>query len=444
MITLQDIDRDILRLAIPMVIANITVPLLGIVDIAVVGHMGSPRYIAVVAVGSMMFNVMYWLMGFLRMGTSGLTAQSFGRKDGEEGRILRRSLLIALLLSAFMLVMQRPLLYVLKWLFSVGNDIEGLVDTYYSICIWGAPAVLASYALTGWFVGMQNTRVPMAVSILQNVVNIFLSLLFVYAFGWGLRGVASGTVLAQWVGGGLLLITRSSPALQQPHHSEVKGEKLTAKGPGRVFGSLFLRTLCLVAVNLFFTSMGSRQGGMMLSVNTLLMTLFTLFSYVMDGFAFAGEALCGRYAGARDSRMLHISVRRLLLWGLSLAMLFTLLYMTGGRGFLFLLTNEVEVVAAADPYRWWAIGVPLCGFMAFVYDGVFVGLTAGRAMFVSTAVGAGAFFFIYSIFFPMWGNHALWLALLTYLLLRGVVLQVYYKKSPIYLLVRTFFTNFAN
>ena len=406
-----------------MVIANITVPLLGIVDVAVVGHMGSPRYIAVVAVGSMMFNVMYWLMGFLRMGTSGLTAQSFGRKDGEEGRVLGRSLMIGLLLSAFIVLLQVPLLMVLKMLFNVGTEIEGLVDTYFYICVWGAPAVLSSYALTGWFVGMQNTRVPMAVSIVQNVVNIILSLLFVFVFGWGIRGVAFGTMLAQWTGLLMLLVLCPLRLLRWP--SIRGGERMAAN----VELPLFFRTLCLVAVNLFFTSMGSRQGVMMLSVNTLLMTLFTLFSYVMDGFAFAGEALCGRYEGAGDRPMLRHSVRQLMLWGVALALAFTLLYIIGGRGFLSLLTSETAVVSAAEPYRWWAVAVPLCGFMAFVYDGIFVGLTAGRAMFLSTAVGAVVFFAIFFLFFDTWGNHALWVALLTYLILRGVVLHMLYLRK---------------
>lgn len=406
-----------------MVIANITVPLLGIVDVAVVGHMGSPRYIAVVAVGSMMFNVMYWLMGFLRMGTSGLTAQSFGRKDGEEGRVLGRSLMIGLLLSAFIVLLQVPLLMVLKMLFNVGTEIEGLVDTYFYICVWGAPAVLSSYALTGWFVGMQNTRVPMAVSIVQNVVNIILSLLFVFVFGWGIRGVALGTMLAQWTGVLILLVLCPLRQLRWP--SMRVGERMAAN----VELPLFFRTLCLVVVNLFFTSMGSRQGVMMLSVNTLLMTLFTLFSYVMDGFAFAGEALCGRYEGAGDRPMLRHSVRQLMLWGVALALAFTLLYIIGGRGFLSILTSETAVVSAAEPYRWWAVAVPLCGFMAFVYDGIFVGLTAGRAMFLSTAVGAVAFFSFFFLFFDVWGNHALWVALLIYLILRGVVLHVLYLRK---------------
>jgi len=430
-------NRDILRLAIPSIISNITVPLLGIVDVAIVGHIGDENYIGAIAIGSMVFNVIYWLFGFLRMGTSGFTSQAFGAGNTQAtAYVLRKMLVLSFGVAAAFVLFQLPIRHLAFLLMGVNNDIHPLVATYYNIVVWGAPATLGLYVLTGWLVGMQNTRVPMWVSIAQNIINIAASALLVFAFHMGIAGVAIGTLVAQWAGFVMSLLSlRSSYAKEWQTALSIAITKLQSQTEIFTISffsanrDIFLRTLCLVSVNLFFTAAGSRQGAMMLSVNTLLMTFFTLFSYVMDGFAYAGEALAGRYFGARDSASLNLLARRLLRWGMALSVAFSLVYLLAGETILGLLTDKQPVVVAAADYRLWAVMVPLTGFAAFVFDGIFIGITATRAMFMSCFVGAIAFFLIYYSLFGEWHNHALWLALNIYLALRGVVLAVVFMRG---------------
>ena len=296
--------------------------------------------------------------------------------------------------------------------------------------------MLGLYGLTGWFIGMQDTRTPMIVAVLQNVVNILASLFFVFVLGWKISGVAAGTVLAQWAGFMFSLYAayrRISSAKEQGLISEKSGlmvlqttfrRVLVMRGEWgeffRVNKDIFLRTLCLVAVNFFFTSAGGKQGAMMLAVNTLLMTLFTLFSYLMDGFAYAGEALSGKYYGAGDTKGLRITVRRLFSFGVIMALMFTSVYVFGGVGFLHLLTSDASVVTAAQPYLFWAYLIPAAGMAAFVLDGVFIGLTATKGMLFSTAVAMITFFAVYYLLWSSFGNDALWIAFLSFLGMRGV------------------------
>ena len=440
---MKAIDRNILRLAIPSIVQNVTVPLLGLVDIAIVGHIGDATYIGAIAVGSMIFNVMYWLLGFLRMGTSGLTAQAYGRNDKPAIRsLLSSSLTMGALLGLSFIILQIPLRWLSIWLMGPSDEIAALVRVYFNICIWGAPATLSLYALTGWFIGMQDTHTPMVVSIAQNILNIICSLVFVYVFGMKIEGVALGTLVAQWSGFAMALwgvrrSVRKGPLQTSPDWGRLSTAKTSSKGLPPSWGDLrgafiyrdiFLRTVCLVAVNLFFTSAGARQGDLILSVNTLLMTLFTLFSYVMDGFAFAGEAIGGRLYGARDTEGLRALVRRLMRWGAMMVLVFTLAYALGGRAFLSLLTNERHVIDAAMPYLPWALLIPITGVAAFVFDGIFIGITATRGMLVSSALATAAFFALYFGLAPLLHNHALWLALLLYLALRGIIQAIWLTR----------------
>ena len=429
-------NREILRLAIPSIISNVTVPLLGLVDLSIVGHIGNEDYISAIAVGSMIFNVMYWLLGFLRMGTSGMTSQAFGREDTMECiRILVRSLTIGLAFGLLFILTQGGLEWGLLRLMNTPEASWEYVTIYFQIVIWGAPAMLGLYSLTGWFIGMQDTRTPMVVAVLQNVVNILASLFFVFVFDWRISGVAAGTALAQWAGfvvslyaaykritsgkeRGLALWKERRVALQTTfRHVFIMRGKWGEFF--RVNKDIFLRTLCLVAVNFFFTSAGGKQGAMMLAVNTLLMTLFTLFSYLMDGFAYAGEALSGKYYGAGDKEGLHITVRRLFGFGVIMALMFTAVYVFGGVGFLRLLTSDTAVVTAAQPYLFWAYLIPIAGMAAFVLDGVFIGLTATKGMLFSTAMAMITFFVVYYSFWNSHGNNALWIAFLSFLGMRG-------------------------
>lgn len=440
MMRLDDKNKEILRLALPSIVSNITVPLLGLVDLMVVGHIGNEAYISAIAVGTMMFNVMYWLLGFLRMGTSGMTSQAFGRADKAECiGILVRSLTIGLAFGLSFILAQRGLEWGLLRLMNTPEASWDYVATYFRIVIWGAPAMLGLYGLTGWFIGMQDTRTPMVVAILQNIVNILTSLSLVFALGWGITGVATGTLLAQWIGFLVALLSawkrvskfnkaRKGTSLGQSTWANFT-HILSVKGAWIDFflvnKDIFLRTLCLIAVNFYFTSAGGKQGTMLLAVNTLLMTLFTIFSYVMDGFAYAGEALSGKYYGAGDKQGLRITIRRLFAFGGLMTLLFTGLYVIGGTGFLHLLTDDATVVEAARPYLPWACLIPVVGVTAFILDGVFIGLTDTKGMLFSTVIAMLSFFAVYLGFRGNLANEALWLAFLTFLLMRGLASMVW-------------------
>ncbi|WP_294311770.1 MATE family efflux transporter [Prevotella sp. F0091] len=430
-------NKEILRLAIPSIISNVTVPLLGLVDLAVVGHIGNETYISAIAVGSMIFNVIYWLLGFLRMGTSGMTSQAYGRQDAQEClNILIRTLMIGVGMGIVFVIAQRGIEWGMLRLMNTPKVSWHYVAIYFRIVIWGAPAMLGLYGLTGWFIGMQDTRTPMMVAVLQNVVNIVASLFFVFVLGWQISGVAAGTVIAQWAGFVVSLYAankRIKSGKEEGLNSDISNSEflrstfrrvLAMQGEWseffRVNKDIFLRTLCLVAVNFFFTSAGGKQGAMMLAVNTLLMTLFTLFSYMMDGFAYAGEALSGKYYGAGDKIGLHITVHRLFGFGFVMVLMFTTVYVFGGVDFLRLLTSDTAVVAAAQPYLLWAYLIPLAGMAAFVLDGVFIGLTETKGMLFSTAMAMVTFFAVYSLFCGDYGNNALWIAFLSFLGMRGI------------------------
>ncbi|WP_296124311.1 MATE family efflux transporter [uncultured Bacteroides sp.] len=418
-------DRQILQIALPSIVSNITVPLLGLIDVAIVGHLGSPAYIGAIAVGGMLFNIIYWIFGFLRMGTSGMTSQAFGKRDlTEVVCLLMRSVGIGLVVAFCLIALQIPIRQGAFLLIHPTDEVRILATLYFHICIWGAPAMLGLYGLTGWFIGMQNSRIPMYIAITQNIVNIIASLSLVYLCGMKVEGVALGTLIAQYAGLFMGL------ALWWKHYGKLKrflkvGKNIWQKEAMyrffQVNRDIFLRTLCLVAVTLFFTSAGASQGEIILAVNTLLMQLFTLFSYVMDGFAYAGEALSGRYIGARNREAFTDTVRHLFGWGVVMAVLFTLVYALGGNAFLGLLTDDKEVIAAADTYFYWALAVPAVGIAAFIWDGIFIGATATRGMLLSMATAAASFFVLYYGLHPVLANHALWLAFLTYLLMRGVM-----------------------
>lgn len=416
-------NRRILQIAIPSIISNITVPLLGLIDVTIVGHLGSPAYIGAIAVGGMLFNIIYWIFGFLRMGTSGMTSQAYGQHDlNEITRLLLRSVGVGLLI-AFCLLLQYPILHLAFTFIKTTPEVEQLATTYFYICIWGAPATLGLYGFAGWFIGMQNSRFPMYIAITQNIVNIVASLCFVYLLDMKVAGVAAGTLIAQYAGF-FMALWLYMHYYHTLHKRIVWKEIIQRQAMYRFFQvnrDIFFRTLCLVMVTMFFTSAGAAQGEVVLAVNTLLMQLFTLFSYIMDGFAYAGEALAGRYIGAKNQTGLRSTVHHLFYWGLGLSFLFTLLYSVGGKSFLGLLTNDISVIAASDSYFYWALIIPLAGFSAFLWDGIFIGATATRQMLYSMLVASASFFGIYYGFHSLLGNHALWLAFLVYLSLRGIV-----------------------
>ncbi len=420
----KEINRQILHIAIPSIVSNITVPLLGLIDVAIVGHLGAASYIGAIAVGGMLFNIIYWIFGFLRMGTGGMTSQAFGRNDTEEiNRLLLRSLGIGLLTAGVLMILQLPIQWLAFSLIDTTPEVEQLARLYFSICIWGAPAVLGLYSFTGWFIGMQNSKIPMWIAITQNIVNIVASLLLVFALNMKIEGVAIGTVVAQYAGllMAFLMWRKQFSNLYRRIAFHTLWQKEAMIRFFQVNRDIFLRTLCLVAVTLYFTSAGAAQGEVVLAVNTLLMQLFTLFSYIMDGFAYAGEALTGRYIGANDRHNLRLTVYHLFGWGTAMALAFTVLYSIGGESFLGLLTNEKEVIQESAHYFHWVLAIPLAGFSAFLFDGIFIGATATGLMLRSMAVAAASFFLLYFSLRTPLGNHALWLAFIVYLLIRGVM-----------------------
>lgn len=427
-------NRKILQLAIPSIVSNITVPLLGLVDVAIVGHLGSASYIGAIAVGGMLFNMIYWIFGFLRMGTSGMTAQVYGKRDlTEVVRTLLRAVGVGLLISLGLWILQSPILRGAFVLIDATEEVKRWASLYFNICIWGAPAILGLYGFAGWFIGMQNSRFPMFIAITQNIVNIAASLCFVFVLGMKVEGVALGTLIAQYAG--LFMAF----ALWLKYYGRLKayidwnglwgGEEM--RRFFSVNSDIFFRTLCLVAVTTFFTSTGARQGDVILAVNTLLMQLFTLFSYIMDGFAYAGEALAGRFIGAKNDMGLRRCIRLLFLWGIGLSLSFTILYAFLGRDFLGLLTNDTSVIEASGDYFYWVLAIPLCGFSAFLWDGIFIGATATRQMLYSMLVASATFFIIYYLFYRSMGNHALWMAFLGYLSLRGGMQWILWRYRKI-------------
>ena len=415
-------DRKILKIAVPAIVSNITVPLLGLVDVAIAGHLGAASYIGAVAVGGLLFNIMYWLFGFLRMGTSGMTSQAYGCRDFTETTLmLARSVVTGLAIAVALLLLQYPVSAAAFAVIAPPAEVKSLAETYFNVCIWGAPAVLSLYAFTGWFIGV------------QNVVNIAASLLFVYVAGMKIEGIALGTLIAQYAGAVMaVLLWRNgyrNVCLTVGVRSVFDREKIVRFF--KINRDIFFRTLCLIAVTVFFTSKGAGEGDVILAVNTLLMQLFTIFSYVMDGFAYAGEAMSGRLIGASDSEGLRRMVKRLFVWGVWIAALFTLLYAAGGEHFLHLLTDDEDVIAASDVYFYWTVAIPFCGFAAFLWDGIFVGATASRQMMTAMMIATAAFFAVYLSLRHVWGNHALWFAFIIYLSVRGAAEYLLWRRLPL-------------
>lgn len=422
---MKGINKEILSLAIPSIITNITTPLLALMDVAIVGHMGDATYIAAIAIGGTIFNMAYWLFAFLRMGTSGLAAQAFGAEDSKAlNLVLARGLCVAIICALAILLLS-PLIAAFSFaIMEVEGAVRELAAKYFSILVWGAPAVLSTYTLSGWALGRKSASTPMWISLIINISNILISLILVLGFKLKIEGVAYGTLCAQWIGAitfFILVIKRFHPSLS--HIQDILDTR-ALKHFFSINADIFLRTLCLIAVTVWFTRSGSSQGITILAVNTLLMQFFMLFSYFMDGFAFAGESLCGNCLGAKDKNGLIAVTRRLLAWGAGVAAVFTIIYAVGGQAIMRLLSSDIDVITASKEYFDWVIIIPAAGFMAFTWDGIFIGITRTREMLLSIALSSALYFALYFILRPHLGNHGLWLAFLAYLFSRGLILHL--------------------
>ena len=429
---IKPIDKEILRIALPSIVANITVPLLGLIDMSIAGHLGDVAYIGAMSVGAMMFNLVYWNFGFLRMGTSGLTAQAYGRKDESGMRnVLAQSSVLALAIALAILLLQYPLQWVSLKVISPSQEVLHLAQLYFFVLVWGAPAILLMMAIKGWFLGMQDSKSAMRISICVDVVNIVASLTAVYVLHMGFVGIAVGTLIAEYVAlayGVVLLLSKHGGMLKQIRLSEAM--RIGEMGRFmKVNADIFVRSFCLMLVSLSFVSIGARSGDMTLAVNSLIMQLFILYSYFMDGVAYAGEALVGRYEGSQDRAMLKKCVSHLFKWGSLVMVVYALCYGLLPGEIFSLLTDDEQVVVAALDYRWWCVSIPIAGMAAFVWDGVFIGETNTRGMLFSIAI-SGAVFFVISLIVPYpEGNTRLWLAFIAYLAVRSVVQTVLWLKK---------------
>ena len=429
----ESLNHSILKLAIPNIISNITVPLLGFVDMMLMGHQDSIAYIGAIGLGGTIFSVMYSIFSFMRAGTTGFTAQAYGANDrAEMAYSLYRSLCIALIATVLVLSLQGPVEWLSMKLLHGSEEVLAYTATYFRVRIWAAPAVLCLYAFNGWYIGMQNTTIPMIIAILTNVVNIILSIIFVNAMGMGVTGVALGTVIAQYCGlltAIIFLFTKFRHYLIPIRRVLlVQADKL--KRFFKVNADFMIRSILLVLSIAFFNNQSAKLGDDMLAVNMILMQFFYIFSYFTDGFAYAGEALVGRFTGAHDPKQLRQTVKLLFLWGFFIALPFMVLYALFPDWFIRLVSDQPSIIPMAQPYHIYLAAIPLITFAAFLWDGVYIGATAARAIRNTMLISAvGVFLPATLLLMPRFGNHGLWIAFLLFMVARGLSMTLMAKKA---------------
>lgn len=423
--------KDILRLTVPNVISNITVPLIGMADMAIAGHAGGDCAIGGVTIGTTVFNMIYWNCAFLRMGGSGVTAQNFGAGKLEECALTGlRSLLLGMALSIALLLL-KPV--VTEAALSVIGGTPGTLSeasVYVNIRYWAIPASVSLFALTGWFIGMQAPHTPMLIALASNAINIAASWALALHEGMGVAGVAWGTVIAQY--SGLTMAVTVAIVKYGNMRRKLTVCRLFQKAEfARLLSvnrDIFLRTLCLVVVFTSFTSISARYGASVLAANALMMQFFTLFSYMTDGLAYAAESLCGKLIGAGDRASLKNAIRELTLAGLMTAVLYTIAFATSWRAIFNAFGPSADAVGLAAGRIGWAIAVPLSSFFAFIADGVMIGATNGHAMRNTMAIASLTFFAIYFTLRPLVDDNALWAAFICYMVMRGLLLLPHVRR----------------
>ncbi len=434
----MSLNREIVRLAVPSILANITIPLVGIVDTAIVGHLSDAAAIGGIAIGTMLFDLLYWNFGFLRIGTSGLAAQAYGagRKD-ECRKILVQSLTLALLATLFVWAIQWFFVNAVLAVVPCSTEAASIAREYFYVRIWAAPATLMLFTFKGWFIGMQDTKSPMATDILVNAVNMGASYYLAVHAGYGVVGVAYGTLVAQY--SGLFLAVAILVLKYGIIHIGTREILAAMKWPElkrmmSLNGNLFIRSLCFMVVYVGYTSLASRYGDTELAVSSILMKFFMFFSFFVDGFAYAGEALVGKEfgkiqeAGYRSQDLGQI-VRLLFNWSIGVGLLFAAVYAVFGDTFIATMTSDCEVITAAKPYMGWLIAMPIVSALAFMWDGVFVGATAGVQIRNAMIWAALAFVIGYITTFTWLGAQALYIAYFAHLIARVAYLTVEWKKN---------------
>ena len=398
------------------------------------GHL-SASHLAAVGIGSMIFNFIYWNMGFLRMGTTGITAQAFGGKQRAKIRdTLVRSILIAFMIALIILLFRNAILKSGFVLMNVGESYYDMAWAYCSIRIWAAPATLALYSLFGWYFGMQNAIIPLVITLVLNIVNILCSLYFVRVLDMGAEGVALGTLIAQYSGLilGLLFLVKYKGYFKQFRMS-VLFEMDALLSFLRINVDIFIRTLSLTSVFAFFYSMSAVQGSLILAANTILMQFLNWMSYGIDGFAYAAESMVGKYKGASDEHKLMKSIKLSFMWAFVLAVLTAAVYGLKGELLLRIFTNDIEVIEMAASFLFWMALFPIIGFASYIWDGIYIGLTASKAMRNSMLISMIFFFASFYALRTIWPVHSLWIALLIFLLVRAIIQDFLFRRKGLQL-----------
>lgn len=425
-------NKKILKLAGPSILANITVPLVGMADLAIAGRLGDAAAIGGVAIGTMLFDLLYWNLGFLRVGTGGKAAQAYGRRDFRESmNILVQSLGTALVAAMFLLAIQYVYIVGAFAILDTTPVVEQMAREYFFIRIWAAPATLSLFSFKGWFIGMQNTVSPMITDIIVNVSNVLLSILFAFPMKMGIAGIALGTVAAQYTGllSAIFLMSRYYRKLLKYLNIRASLKIKEMKEFFVLNGNLFLRSASLLLVYSGFTALSAGYGEELLAVSTIMMKLMLLYSYLVDGFAYAGEALTGRYIGARDILSLKRVVRLLFMWTFIIAAVSTLAYMVAGEPIFTLLTNNREVIKGAAPFMPWLLLVPVMSCVAFMWDGIYIGATASSAIRNTMIISAAAFFIVFYATERFAGIQALYIAYSAHLIVRSIMMTIMAKKE---------------
>ncbi|MCH5232874.1 MAG: MATE family efflux transporter [Muribaculaceae bacterium] len=432
------LNREIFRLSVPTIVSNITVPLLGICDTAISGHLGSELFLSAIAVGSVMLNVVFWIFGFLRGGTTGLTANALGASDKTEiSKVFYRSFMLAICAGGFLIALQTPIFRFLWFVAGSGDDIKISVENYYNVRILGSPALLGTMAISGWFVGMQTTFYPMLIAIAMNLVNIVASCVLVYVCDEGFNGVATGTLIANWIG--LVIALGCVIWFLKGKFLKITLSELFKGNWWRYFsvnGNLFIRSFFIICVTLGVTSAGARIDYLTLAVNVIVMQFFQFFSFFMDGFAFSGEAMVGLYSGERNFIQLKKCVGRLLRFTVVTALIFFMVYLFGTIPITSLLTDNGEVIEKVGSLTLVVALIPVVSCWAFIFDGFYIGITDTYKMMISALLGFIFFFLIIflnfrdvGILFSMDRNVGIWIAFLSYLLARGAYLWMMWEKT---------------
>lgn len=413
------------RIALPVIITNVSVPVLGIVDTAVVGRLPGPEYVGSVAVGALIFSLLYHGCNFLRMGTTGLTAQSFGARDGQEVRTwLVRALLLGLVIGIAMVALQWPIFEISALIVGPSDTVRPLAREYFMIRIWAAPAALINYALLGWFFGVQNTRAALITQIYMNGINVILDLWFVMGLGWGVAGVAWATLIGESTAAalGLVLAVRHLNRLGGHFNRDEIFKTAPLKRMLNINRDIFLRSMCLQAVFVILTAIGARMSDTILAVNAILLQLQVFVAYALDGFATAAEALTGEAKGARSKVRFKAAVKASFIWALIFAICFCVLTALLGPSVIDALTTIESIRTTAREYLIWSIFLPLVSVWSFQLDGIFIGCTWSREMRNSMAISLLVYLLSLPVLVPAFGNHGLWAAFMLLMAARAITM----------------------